>query len=152
MNNHEQKAQSWIARNPTAYSILCERSRAHASNSEKFSIRQLCEKLRWERDQGIHKGSESYAIPNEITRYVGIQIMRDHPSTEEWMTTKMPTDNEVSQKKKSASATVVSASNIPLVPKSVDVTLRAVQERMIERLKSKDEIRCPCCSTVLRTR
>lgn len=151
MNTHEQKAQLWIARNPNAYRILCERSRVHASNSEKFSIRQLCEKLRWERDQGIHKGSESYAIPNEITRYIGIQIMLDHPNTEEWMTTKLPSENE-GNRKKSVEATVIAPSKIPLVPKGVDITLRAVQKRMIERLKDKDEIKCPCCSTVLRSR
>lgn len=147
MNAHEQKAQLWITRNPNAYRILCERSRIHATNSEKFSIRQLCEKLRWERDQGIHKGSESYAIPNEITRYIGIQIMLDHPSTEDWMTTKMPT-GETKRKKRSV---VISPLNIPLVPKEADVSLRAVQERMLERLKGKDEIKCPCCATVLST-
>ena len=139
MNTHEQKAQLWIARNPNAYRILCERSRVHASNSEKFSIRQLCEKLRWERDQGIHKGSESYAIPNEITRYIGIQIMLDHPNTEEWMTTKLPNENE-GNRKKSVEATVIAPSKIPLVPKGVDITLRAVQKRMIERWKDIDEI------------
>jgi len=148
MQTHEEKAGAWIARNPNAYQILCERSRIHASNSEKFSIRQLCEKLRWERDQGIHKGSETYAIPNEITRYVGIQIMRDHPSTQDWMTTKMP-ESSVETKKPSKAA-VVKPSTIPLVPKGVQVTLRAVQERMVERLKDGDEIKCPCCASLLR--
>ncbi len=151
MKSHEQKAKEWIARNPNAYSILCERSRIHASKSEKFSIRQLCEYLRWERDQGIYKGTETYAIPNEITRYVGIQIMKDHPSTEDWMTTKLPNENE-NKKPKSLDATVISPSKIPLVAKGVNVTLRAVQERMIQRLKDKDEIKCPCCATVLRSR
>lgn len=151
MASHEQKAQSWISRNPNAYRLLCDRSRHHASNGEKFSIRQLCEKLRWEKDQGIHKGSESYAIPNEITRYVGIQIMLDHPSTQDWMTTKLPT-GETEKKKHSGKAAIISPSNIPLVPKEANVSLRAVQERMVQRLKEKDEIKCPCCSTILRSR
>ena len=86
----EARAAEWIRRNPTAYGLLMDRSVEHASKREKFSIRQLCEKLRWEREQNMTKGDESYAIPNEITRYVGIAIMRQHPETEEYMTTKLP--------------------------------------------------------------
>tara|TARA_R110002020_G_scaffold194133_1_gene394715 strand:+ start:2453 stop:3121 length:669 start_codon:yes stop_codon:yes gene_type:complete len=71
-----------------------DRSREHASKREKFSIRSLCEKLRWEREQGIQTGSESYAIPNELTRYIGIAIMRAYPDTEEHMTTKLPKPTE----------------------------------------------------------
>ena len=90
LNRHHAKAKHWIKRNPKAFGILVSRSLEHADKQEKFSIRQLCEKLRWERDNGMHKGDESYAIPNEITRYVGIEIMREHPNTEPYMTTKMP--------------------------------------------------------------
>jgi len=86
----EDRANVWMARNPLAYELLVQRSVDHARRQETFSIRQLCEKLRWERQHGILKGSESYAIPNEITRYVGIAIMRDHPETEPYMTTRLP--------------------------------------------------------------
>jgi len=51
---------------------------------------------------------------------------------------------------KSAPKNLVKPSQIPLVGKSVGVTLRAVQERMVERLKTGDEIKCPCCATLLR--
>tara|TARA_B100001989_G_scaffold252430_1_gene234438 strand:- start:2496 stop:3005 length:510 start_codon:yes stop_codon:yes gene_type:complete len=51
---------------------------------------------------------------------------------------------------KSAPKNLVKPSQIPLVGKDVDVTLRAVQQRMIERLKTGDEIKCPCCATLLR--
>ncbi len=49
-----------------------------------------------------------------------------------------------------APKTTVRPSQIPLVAKGVEVTLRAVQERMVERLKDGDEIKCPCCATLLR--
>ena len=93
-DSFEDRTALWITRNPLAYGLLVERSKAHAAQRETFSIRQLCEKLRWEKQHGILKGSESYAIPNEITRYVGIAIMRAHPETEPYMTTKLPSDDE----------------------------------------------------------
>tara|TARA_Y100000593_G_C4153904_1_gene258478 strand:- start:116 stop:547 length:432 start_codon:yes stop_codon:yes gene_type:complete len=54
------------------------------------------------------------------------------------------------EKLKAAPKTLVRPSQIPMIGKDVGVTLRAVQERMVERLKSGDEIKCPCCATLLR--
>lgn len=84
------KACEWIERNPQGFSLLTHRSLDHTNQQQKFSIRQLCEKLRWEKQHGILKGDESYAIPNEITRYIGWEIMRLHPQTEKWMSTRGP--------------------------------------------------------------
>jgi len=83
------QAKSWVKRNPAGYSLLESRSLEKAEREEKFSIRELCERLRWEKNHGILKGEESYAIPNALTRYIGLQIMKEHPETQEWMTTKM---------------------------------------------------------------
>ena len=54
------------------------------------------------------------------------------------------------EKLKAAPKTLVRASQIPLVGKDVGITLRAVQERMMERLKEGDDIKCPCCASLLR--
>lgn len=54
------------------------------------------------------------------------------------------------EKLRSGPKTLVKPSKIPMVDKNVGVTLRAVQERMVERLKDGDEIKCPCCATLLR--
>jgi len=56
---------------------------------------------------------------------------------------------ELAEKAKANRKKPVKAPKIPLVPEGVDITLRAVQERMVERLQSGDEIKCPCCGTRL---
>lgn len=84
------KACEWIDRNPHGFSLLVHRSLAHANAHEKFSIRQLCEKLRWEKEHGLFKDDEEYAIPNAITRYLGLEIMRRHHQTEQYMSTRKP--------------------------------------------------------------
>jgi hypothetical protein len=85
-----QKALDWIARNPDGYALLTHRSLAKTQKEERFSIRQLCESLRWEEEHGLRKGETEFAIPNELTRYIGLSIMDQHPQTEEYMTTRRP--------------------------------------------------------------
>ena len=86
----QQKADEWIERNPEGYRLLVHRSLARAQKGERFSIRQLCESLRWEKQNGILSGVDEFAIPNAITRYIGLRIMEQHPATEEHMTTRKP--------------------------------------------------------------
>ena len=84
----KHKALDWITRNPDGYALLVHRSLAKTQEEERFSIRQLCESLRWEKQHGLLKGMEEFAIPNELTRYIGISIMDQHPHTEQYMTTR----------------------------------------------------------------
>jgi len=56
---------------------------------------------------------------------------------------------ELAEKAKVEKRKAAKTPKIPLISGSVDITLKAVQGRMVERLQSGDVIKCPCCGTHL---
>jgi hypothetical protein len=92
-----ERAQEWIVANPAGYGWLVERAKAHSEAGKKFAIKKLIEQLRWDTEQGTRPeaGGSDFAIPNALTRYIGHAIMRAHPETEQYMTTRLPKGEQV---------------------------------------------------------
>ena len=87
------QTKEWIRQNPSGFDRLLAQAKAKTLRAEKFSIRELCERLRWERSNGLSRGDSQFMLPNAITRYLGIEIMRQVPDSIAFMTTRLPVDD-----------------------------------------------------------
>lgn len=76
----------WIRRNPRIYGKFVELALEKVSQRQKFGIGALCERVRW--DANIWFSDSDFKIPNAYRRYIALHMMVEHPSIEEFCTTK----------------------------------------------------------------
>ena len=92
-NRLEAEAHQWMAENPEAMAIFSRLALVAASTGNKFGMKLLAERVRWEFT--IERRSTTFRINNNYVAYIGRELIRLHPHLADFINLRQVADETV---------------------------------------------------------
>lgn len=77
-----QRAADWITANPQAFALFERFALQMAERGRSFGMKALAEKVRWEVMATWDKDADGYRLNNNLTAYLGRELVARHPELE----------------------------------------------------------------------
>lgn len=74
-----QAAADWIAANPQAFTLFERFALQMAERQQKFGMKALAERVRWQVLATWDKDADGYRLNNNLTAYIGRELVARHP-------------------------------------------------------------------------